>query len=160
MSQKIIKTLSEAIYSTVHRSKIEINEIADRIEKSPNLLYKWSYPPESDAHSPMQLKNLLPLIEATGNYSILDYLERMVGRIAIKIPRAAIAKGEETEMVNEYQKKCTTAVGALITFLNSPTKENHNMVESALEGVQKTTVSLSKYCEKKNAGQEELFFYD
>jgi hypothetical protein len=150
------KTLNEAVYKTIHRSKKDLAEIADEIGVSANSLYRYSSPEGSSSYAEMPLRRLLPLLNSTNNDEILDFLEKKRGRIAFKVPNGAAVKLADSELVDHYQSATIEAVKTLRIFLTEPNDKNFNVVENALREVMKESAALNKYAAKKLAGQLEL----
>lgn len=72
------------------------------------------------------------------------------------MPKIAMSKIEEGEMVEEYQSCGIDAVQALRKFLTNPNKNNFDLVEDCLRAVMSKSASVKKYCERKSSGQFEL----
>ncbi|QQS35737.1 MAG: hypothetical protein IPM56_16070 [Ignavibacteriales bacterium] len=153
---QIPRTLNEAIYRTLHRSKKNIKEIADEIGKKEVTLYRWASPDQNSSHSNLPIKHLLALLNSSNNDAILDYFEWKRGRVAVKIPRAAISRLEETELVEHYQESTLNAVKSLRTFLNNPTAETFKAVDDALRSVMSESASIDRYVTKKATRQIEM----
>jgi len=151
------RTLNEAIYKTLHRSKKELAEIADDCGVSANSLYRYSSPEESNSFTPLPLQRVLPILNSTNNDAILDFLEMKRGRIAFKIPRVACTKLNDSEIVEHYQNVTIDAVKTLRQFLSQPNKKNLKSVEDALIEVMQESASIKKYVAKKARLQMELF---
>jgi len=151
------RSLKEAIYVTVHRSKKNINEIAEDLSLSDNQLYRYCYNEEDSSHADLPLRRLLPLIKTTGNFAILDYLENRLGRVAIKIPSLSASRFDEDEMMEKYHGQTIEAVQALRAFFKNPTGKTYRIVDEHLRAVIKETVKVNKYANKKMKGQFELW---
>lgn len=152
------RRLNEAIYTTLHRSKKELAEIADDCGVSANSLYRYSSPEESNSFAALPLQRVLPILNSTNNDAILDFLEMKRGRIAFKIPRVACSKLNDSEIVEHYQNVTIDAVKALRQFLSKPNKKNLRSVEDALIEVMQESASVKKYVAKKASGQGDLFY--
>lgn len=83
-------TLKDNLYRTIHRNRKPPKAIAEEIGVSENYLYRAALPDpdESDTGTGCRfpLKKLIPLVRATGDYSVLDYIERTLGRVAVALP--------------------------------------------------------------------------
>ncbi|MGK9367549.1 phage regulatory CII family protein [Melioribacter sp. Ez-97] len=152
----IPRSLKEALYNTIHRNKKSINEIAEECSCSASVLYRYCADEDTTSYADFPLRRLIPLLNATNDDSILDYLEARRGRIAFRIPKVAIKKMDEGVIVEEYQKATIEAVAALRKFLSEPNKKNFDIVEDALINCMKSTASCKKYCDKKMSGQLEM----
>jgi hypothetical protein len=82
------QTLKEALYNTIHGSDKSIAAIAEELSISQTYLYKAALPDEGDDATGVKfpLKQLVPLIRATGDFQVLNYIERAFHRIAIPFP--------------------------------------------------------------------------
>lgn len=152
------KTLREAIQQTIEQGKLKssVEELAEDIGVSPNLLYRWNADEESTSFADLPLRRLKALIEATGSFAILDYLERKFNRIAFQIPKLGMSKLEEGEMIEDYQTATINAVAALRKFLSNPSTKTFNQTENALIDVMKKSAKVKKYCDRKASGQLEM----
>jgi hypothetical protein len=83
-------TLKDNLYKTIHKGEKPLKAIAEEIGLSENYLYRAATPDanESDTGTGCRfpLNKLIPLIKATNNFSVLDWIERDLGRVAITIP--------------------------------------------------------------------------
>lgn len=83
-------TLKENLYRTIHKNEKPLKAIAEEIGVSENYLTRAALPgaEESDTGSGCRfpLDKLIVLIRATGDFCVLDYIERILGRVAITIP--------------------------------------------------------------------------
>jgi len=150
------RTLSEAIYITLHKSKKDVQEISDELGLSSSLVYRWGAPEGTSSYADMPLRRLLSVMNTTDCDAILDYFERKRGRLAVKLPKAAISKLEENEMVESYQETTLTAVKALRSFLTNPGQETFKAIDDALRSVMTESSALDKYVTKKSSGQFEM----
>lgn len=61
---------------------------------SENYLYRSALPDQDESDTGtgcrFPLKKLIPLVRATGDYSLLDFIEHSLGRIAIPVPSVPI----------------------------------------------------------------------
>ncbi len=78
-------TLRDALHENIHESSVPIKQIADFMAISYSYLANAGNPNMEDGPH-FQLKHLIPLTKATGNFSALDYVERAVGRVAFVVP--------------------------------------------------------------------------
>ena len=80
-------TLKDALHDTIHNSGVPIKRLSDQVGISYSYLTNAGNPNLEEFN--FQLKHLMPLINATGNYAVLDYLENACGRVAFVLPDAA-----------------------------------------------------------------------
>lgn len=152
---KTPRTLQEAIYGTIRENKRPIKELADDIGVSEELLYKYSGKPDESKFY-QYIRRLLQIMTATGDNSILDYLEYKRGCIAIKLPTIAINKMEEGQMLDDYQTTTIQAHKALRDFINKPDAKNYKNIDNCLREVMSKSESIRRRCEKKATGQFEM----
>ncbi|MFQ5701433.1 MAG: phage regulatory CII family protein [Acidobacteriota bacterium] len=81
-------SMHEAIRTTITESEAPPKSIATDIGIPYATLMSYSYEPgENDGARGLPARLIVPLIKASGNTAILDFLEAAVGRIAFDIPR-------------------------------------------------------------------------
>ncbi len=87
------RTLKEALHDTIHRHPtLSVEAIAEELNMTASYLNRAALPDkdtEGDQASGVRfpLKQLVPLIRATGDYSTLDFIERKLGRVAFELPK-------------------------------------------------------------------------
>jgi hypothetical protein len=83
-------TLKDCLYRTIHRNKKPLKAIAEEIEMAESYLTRSALPDldesETGTGCRFPLKKLIPLVRATGDFSALDFIERSLGRVAVKLP--------------------------------------------------------------------------
>lgn len=79
-------TLRDALHESVHNGGVPMKRLADQLGISYSYLANAANPNLEDFN--FQLKHLMPLINATGSYAVLDYLENACGRVAFCLPQA------------------------------------------------------------------------
>lgn len=151
-----MKSLAIHVYETIHRAKkpgtksdVSVDELADLIGCSPSLLYKAVNPNEQ---VDIKLSWLIPLMKATGNFTILRHLAIRCGFVLVKIPRARKMKPEE---IAEHQKTLASYQVALIKYMADEIEadEVHELVDKALTEI----ASAKKMVEAGESKQKELF---
>jgi hypothetical protein len=87
-------TLKDCLYKTIHRNKKPLKAIAEEIEMAESYLTRSALPDldecETGTGCRFPLKKLIPLVHATGDFSVLDFIERSLGRVAVKLPSAKV----------------------------------------------------------------------
>ena len=147
-------TVKNILYTTVHRNKKTIDQIADEIGVSANSLYKYCY--ENEAGVDMPLSRMLPLMNATKNYSLLKHIAHLAGFVLVKIPKLAISKKDEFDIIDEYQSATVVSIKTLKDFFNDPTQENYSRAKESLLEVMERCAQNTKYIDKKIDGQFDL----
>lgn len=79
-----MNTLRDALHDNIFNSGRPAKQIADELGISYSYLASAGNPNLEDFH--FQLRHLIPLTKATGNYDALDYIERTLGRVAFSVP--------------------------------------------------------------------------
>jgi hypothetical protein len=83
-------TLKDSLYKTIHRNAKPLKVIAEEIGMSENYITRAALPDseESDTGTGCRfpLNKLIPLIKATGDFAVLDWIERDLGRVGVVIP--------------------------------------------------------------------------
>lgn len=112
-----MSTLKDRLYNTIHRNAKPLKAIAEEIGMSENYLSRAALPDleESDTGSGCRfpLKKLVPLIRATDDYAILDFIEDSVGRVAVHVPPATITNREVYRLAMQAVKQFGELMGGL-----------------------------------------------
>ena len=119
-----VETLKQALYNTIHKHpRLSLEAIAEDINMSTSYLARAALPDtDMDERNTsgvrFPLKQLAPLIRATGDFQILDYIENSLGRVAVEIPTnkdtcfpilrdaALTAAAEFGDLMQEITKSC------------------------------------------------------
>ncbi len=151
-------TLKSFLYETVHRANKTVAELSDETGISTSYLYRACLPIEEKHGSGVKfpVDYLIPLMNATKNYSILNHIAKRCGFLLVKIPRFKNLKLDGIGMLNEYQEATTKAVRDMKEFLDNPNAINFQKVDESLRTVMERSVQSQKYCEKAVVGQIEL----
>jgi hypothetical protein len=102
-----VRSLSEAVDCVAHHSDLPLREIAERIGKGENYL-RSACSQYDDSHK-FQAELIIPITASTQNFAILDYLERAVGRVAIRLPDQA-SRGDVFERTADLARELGHAV--------------------------------------------------
>lgn len=82
-----------------------IGPLAERgIHVSANYLYNASNPYRQDEHAHWQGRLLLPITSITGNMVAVDYIERALGRVALKVPTSTGRQVEDQALVTAVRE--------------------------------------------------------
>lgn len=86
-------TLKECLYDTIHRNRKPLKAIAEEIGMAESYLTRAALPDQDESDTGtgcrFPLKRLIPLIRATGDFRVLDFIERSLGRVAVPLPDPA-----------------------------------------------------------------------
>lgn len=148
--------IKELLYRTAHRNRKSVKQLADETGISENYLYRACMPLDQSGVK-FPLENLLPLMKAAEDYSILSHLANLCGFILVKIPRFRAKKGEPIELYDDYQKASASALNSLKVFFGDPSKANKDAVDEALMKVLEESQTAKKYCDKFYGRTPELF---
>lgn len=80
------ETLRAALADVVHRSELKAAAQAEALGISYSYLCNAANPNLDGQGFDYQLRLLIPHVKLTGNYAVLDFLERAVGRVALALP--------------------------------------------------------------------------
>jgi len=105
-------TLRDALHETVHNGGMPIKRLTDQLGVSYSYLANAANPNLEDFH--FQLKHVMPLIKATGNFAVLDFLENACGRVAFVLPETSGDQADITAGLLEMGGK----IGALFNEMN------------------------------------------
>jgi len=148
-------TFKSLLYKTIHRNKKPIALIADETGISANYLYRAGLPLE-DSGVKLPCEYLVPLMNSTKDYSVLNHLANICGFLLVKIPRIARNKKEEIEIVDEFQQTCLNAQKSLMDFFKKMNNDNYAKASEALLEVMTKSASAKKSIDKAVTGQLEL----
>ena len=138
-----MSTLSKKVYTTIHRGKLSVDELADRIGCSSSLLYKAASP---DDPVDLKLNWLIPLMEATKNYSMLHHLANRLGFVCVRIGRSRRMKPEE---VAAHQSKLAEYQHAITKFITGQIEK-----DECLEIVNDTLTQIAGARKMVEAGSQ------
>ncbi|KAB2908958.1 MAG: hypothetical protein LC102_09170 [Ignavibacteriales bacterium] len=148
--------IKELLYRTAHRNRKSLKQLADETGISENYLYRACMPlDQSGVKFPVE--NLIPLMKAAEDFSILSHLANLCGFILVKIPRFKAKRGESIDIYDDYQKASAVALNALKIFFSDPSKANKDSVDEALMKVLEESQTAKKYCDKFYGSTPELF---
>jgi hypothetical protein len=91
-------TLRDALHDNIFNSGRPAKQIADELGISYSYLASAGNPNLEEFH--FQLRHLIPLTKATGNYDTLDYIERTLGRVAFSVPAVGLVSEVAAETAN------------------------------------------------------------
>ncbi len=137
-----MKDLKTTLYLTVHGSKLSVPEIADRLGISASYLYRCCLEGESGVRFPIEL--LLPLMQATNDYRLLEHLNARAGRISVRLPRVRRLKLRDPRAVNQIQQHFNAVMAAVLKFFDDPDPELLPEVEGGLHEHMCETAALKK----------------
>lgn len=103
----MIMTLRDALHANIHDSGVPLKRLHEDLGISYSYLANAGNPNLEDFH--FQLRHLIPLMKATGNMAVLDYLDHSMGRVAFRVPEAS---GENLNVTQELMH-IVTHVGEL-----------------------------------------------
>ncbi len=81
-----IRSLGDAIYHAVHHSDVPTPTLAERLGVRLGYLCDAANPDRDTAQ--FQARLIVPITLLTGDFTMLDYLEREVGRVAFAVPQS------------------------------------------------------------------------
>jgi hypothetical protein len=121
----LMKTVKECLYDTIHRNKKPLKLIAEEIGVSENYLTRSALPDLEDSETGtgcrFPLKKLIPLIRATGDYSVLDSIEHSLGRFGVLLPHPA---GTPTADICRLTMKSIAEFGDLVSNIEKALADN------------------------------------
>lgn len=122
------RSLKDALYKTIHNCKLPIEALAEEVGMAASYLYRSALPdPDTDGTDAsgvrFPLKKVIPLIRATGDFQVMDYLERTLGRVAVVVK----ADGEKSTAALANQ-----AIFAAAEFGDLMREINHSLGDGKL----------------------------
>ena len=133
-------TLTDAIWQTVNRGELIPEQLQDEIDYSASSLKRAGIDGESGAG--FNLRKLIPLMKAQGDYTILEFLNYRCGKISIDIPRSGRTKKERMTSINEYQKLAAAVVAILLRYIDEGASQEeavdhlHDMLKGTAEMIE------------------------
>lgn len=141
-----MNTLRETLYNTIHRNKKPLKLIAEEIGMSENYLTRAALPDteESDTGTGCRfpLKKLIPLIQSTNDFAVLDHIENSLGRVAIPVPRANACMTDFCRLAMKSVKEFGELMAALDSAIADgklSADEKANLMAEGYEAVQAIT---------------------
>jgi len=152
-------TLKECLYKTLHRNAKPLKAIADELGVSESYLYRSALPDLEDSETGtgcrFPLKQLIPLIRATGDYSTLDHIENALGRVAIPLPR----HGSRLSDICRLTMKSVQEFGDLVSEVGKTMEddritdmERSQIVKEGYEALQAITALIDAIEEQDGEG--------
>lgn len=126
-----MRDLKTALYFSVHGAKKSVAQIADDCGISASYLYRACL--EGDAGCRFPLDLLLPLMQSTGDYTLLDHINARAERITVSLPRVAKLKKKDPQAINEISGHFNAVMARLLEFYASPTAELQTQIEADLQ---------------------------
>jgi len=150
------KSIKSCLYETIHRNRKSVAQLADETSISSSYLYRSALPTdESGVRFPLDY--LIPLMKATGNYSVLKHIANLCGFVLVALPKIKVNKKEKNAFISEYQESTVNAAKKLIGFFNEPTEEYYKEVLATLNAVLEKSCSAKHLVEKEFNGQYEFY---
>lgn len=140
------RTLREALYELVHRSPVPAKVQAEELGISYSYLCNAANLNLEGEGFDYQLRQLLPHTRLTGNVVVMDFLERSLGRVAMRLPAAAppplaevvLALGRASQEFGELVE----AVGAAVRDGRIDAAEYARLQQEGWELIRKTVLLL------------------
>lgn len=148
-----MKTIDEAIYETIHRDEKPPKVLADEIGCSYSYLMRMGMQTESGVD--FNLKYLVPLMKATGNFLILKVICQRCAYLLVKRPRGT-KKGAKKDLTT-YQKGFSEMMAKLFSFAEEPTENKYNELNDRMREHMSDTESIRRKAKQNLMNQVELF---
>jgi len=149
-----IKTIQEAVYETVHRSRKPPKQIADEMGISYSYLMRMGLDGESGCD--INAKYLVPLMSTTSNYELLKVLNQLCGFLPPVKPPRGWKNGPKQE-VHEYQTAFNQLIGQLLAFIQNPSEALLKDLNQSMMEHMSHTEAMRQRCVNKLINQGELF---
>jgi hypothetical protein len=125
-----VRDLKAVLYFVVHGAKKSVAQIADDCGISQSYLYRACLEGEAGCRFPLEL--LLPLMQSTGDFALLDHLNARAGRITVSLPRVAKLKKKDPQAINDIARNFNAAMAKLLAFYDSPDPAQQADIEADL----------------------------
>jgi len=113
-----MRDLKSTLYLTVHGAEKSVEQLADEMGISASYLYRACLEGESGCRFPLDL--IIPLMQATGDYRVLDHLNARCGRVTTSLGRVGKLKRKDPQVVNEIQKNFNAVMAMVLEFFEQP----------------------------------------
>ena len=110
-----MKSLDEVIHAVVLQNNAKA--IAEELNKPYSTFMREINPQDFDAKFAASL--LIPLTRATDDFSVIDYIEQALGRVAFHVPK----KKNISKQLIAYLSKLTKDFGGLLEVLSETIEE-------------------------------------
>lgn len=134
--------LKAALHRTIHEADKSVEQLAFECRVSPSYLYRACLEGESGCRFPLDLA--LPLMRATGDYRLLDYLVSECDRATVKLPRVRRLKRKDPQVINEIAGNFNGAMSGVLEFFARPDRQKRTAIQQALHGHLCEVISLMK----------------
>lgn len=148
-----MRDLKSVLYFSVHGSSKSVEELADALGVSASYIYKSCLDGQSGSRFPLDL--LIPLMEATGDYSVLDHLNARCGRVTASVPRVAKLKLRDPHVITEVQRHFNATMAEVLEFFSNPRPKKIAQVLKALHTHLCEVAALMRAV--KDFNQREMF---
>jgi hypothetical protein len=113
--------LKAALHRTVHESEKSVEQLAFECRISPSYLYRACLEGESGCRFPLELT--VPLMKATGDFRLLEFLNGACDRTAVKLPRVRRLKRNDPQVCNEISGNFNGVMGGVLAYFAAPDRE-------------------------------------
>jgi hypothetical protein len=150
-------SLKQELYETLRRSNLKVSVIADKMGAGESHLYKATTP-DSGVNFPLEW--LIPLMNITKDYRVLEYVNSLCGFAAYKIPAGGLKKGLVS--VAELQKLLGEVQTRLYYFYDHMNDAEKQMIDvqpiiKLIKDAIKALAAQKANVEKYAYGQTDLF---
>ncbi len=126
-----MRDLKSQLYLTVHGAKKSVQQLADEMGISASYLYRACLDnEESGCRFPLDL--LLALMNASGDYRILDHLNARCNRVTVSLPRVGRLKKKDPQVINEINRNFHDVMAKVLEFYSNPDRGKIPEIERAL----------------------------
>ena len=145
-------SLKKVLWKNVHGSSKKIEQIANEMGVSKEIVYRWCL--ESTSGADMPLKRLVDLTMVTKRKDVLRTVAAQCNCFLVRYPRRGANRLEKTAMINNYQQDCNNAVSLLLKWVNFGDDNTAIRLQRALRKVSEESYSIEKRV--NNTNQLEL----
>lgn len=112
----------------------------------------------TDDGTHLYVHELIPFMKATGDYSPLNKLNEMAGRLYIPAPRGIRKDTNPKQDISDYTQKFMRIVQKLTKHVDNPTDELLNEIEELMDRHIGESVNMKRRAKKHLLTQTELEF--
>jgi len=120
----------KAVSHTIYKYPGGINDLSEKIGISANYLYRTAM--QNQNGYDMGLANVVKLMQITGDFTILDYINHKFGFYKVNPPTQYLNKMDGIQAIDDLQTNHLMAMIHLKDFFNEPTHQKSKSAEMNL----------------------------
>ena len=156
LKKERVFSIPDAVRNVIHDSKVDIEDLADLMGCSSNLLYRMALEGPSGTKFIEALQKAVQLTRITGNDAILRTMARLTDRIIIKEPRGTLKRRQQENVIAEFNMEYALILKTLALFLKTPNETLKRELFQMLTNHMEHTAQVRRRVQR-DTGQYDLF---